>query len=51
MKIVFTLIQKHNFDLAIFLGTYGGIFKVRNENSMTVIYLNYNVMITKHVYH
>ena len=30
MKIVFTLIQKHNFDLAIFLGTYGGVFKVKN---------------------
>ena len=30
MKIIFTLIQRHNFDLAMFLGTYGGVFKVRN---------------------
>ena len=30
MKVIFTLIQRHNFDLAMFLGTYGGVFKVRN---------------------
>ena len=44
MKIVFTLIQKHNFDLAIFLGTYGGVFKVISKNSMTSNYLHDNAL-------
>ena len=48
MKVIFTLIQRHNFDLALFLGTYGGVFKVRKNLwiytiKLFIIYFFYNV--------
>ena len=29
-RIIMSVILNHNFDLATFLGMYGGVFKVRN---------------------